>query len=112
MIEELMDYEPLSQVWFVHDYIQLQFQDRTLTILNEPRLHLPSGEALARCDSGFCDNLVLQIGESIEGTVLEEQSHFTLQFSSGVALNVPLTRDAARCAEALELPGAWIIFNE
>ena len=64
MIEELMGCEPLSQVWFVHDYIQLQFQDRTLTILNEPRLHLPSGEVLARG------------------------------------------------AEALELPGAWIIFNE
>ena len=107
-----MDCEPLSQVWFVHDYIQLQFQDRTITILNEPRLRLASGEILAREDSGFCDNLVLQIGASIEDAVLEERDHFTLRFASGVALIVPLTGQAARCHEALELPGAWIIFNE
>lgn len=112
MIEQLIGCEPLSQVWFVHDYIQLQFQDRTITILNEPRLRLPSGELLARGDSGFCDHLVLQIGERIQDALLEEQAHFTLEFQSGVALVVPLTREAARGPEALELPGAWVIFNE
>jgi len=112
MIEQLRDCEPLSQVWFVHDYIQLQFQDHTITILNEPRLRLSSGEILARGDGGFCDHLVLQIGERIQDVLLEERNHFTLEFESGVALIVPLNREAARGPEALELPGAWIIFNE
>ncbi|MBF5057378.1 hypothetical protein Y5W_02672 [Alcanivorax sp. 521-1] len=112
MIEQLEGCEPLSQVWFVHDYIQLQMQDRTVTVLNEPCLRLPSGKLLGRDDLGFCDNLVRQIGESIQDAMLEEGDHFALLFSSGAALIVPLTADAAKVPEALELPGAYVVFNQ
>ena len=44
MFEPLEGCEPMSQVWFVHDYIQLQFQERTVTILNKPQIQLASGE--------------------------------------------------------------------
>ena len=72
MIEQLENSDPLSQVWFVHDYIQLQFQDRTVTVLNTPKLKLPSGSVLERNDEGFCDNLVSQIEQSIQDAQLRE----------------------------------------
>ena len=111
MIEQLENSEPLSQVWFVHDYIQLQFQDRTVSILNEPSLRLPSGQVIGRSSVGFCDQLVAQIDQPIHDAKLVEGECFTIQFGSGVELVVPLTGDAAKGPEALELPGAYIVFN-
>ena len=111
MIEELEGCEPLSQVWFVHDYIQLQFQDRTVSVINEPQLKLPSGGVLYRNSAGFCDALVGQIGQSVKDATLREKEVFTLTFENGAMLIVPLTPEAANGPEAIELPGVSIVFN-
>lgn len=111
MIEELENLEPLSQVWFVFDYIQLQFEKQTISILNTPRLKLMSGAMLERNSAGFCDNLVSQIGQSIQNAQLQEGHQFTIMFSSGVELIVPLSTDAVNGPEAIELPRGYIVFN-
>ena len=107
----LKNCEPLSQVWFVHDYIQLQFQDQTVTIMNTPELKLPSGVTLGRNDVCFCDTLVSQIEQSIQDTKLFNGQQFTIKFESGIELVVPLTAEAANGPEALKLPGGCIVFN-
>lgn len=111
MIAQLENTAPLSQVWFVHDYIQLKFQDRTVTVLNTPKLRLSSGMVLNRSDDGFCDNLVSQIGQPIDEARLIEEELFFIRFASGVELMVPLNDEAVNGPEALELPGAYVVFN-
>ena len=110
MIEPLENCEPLSQVWFVHDYIQLQFQDKTVTVINEPQLKLPSGEAISRKDIGFCDHLVGLIGLQLDDSQFKEHNFLSLKFSNMAELIIPLTKEAAKGPEAVEI-GAWIIFN-
>jgi hypothetical protein len=111
MIEQLENSAPLSQVWFVHDYIQLQFQERSVTVMNTPKLRLSSGVILERKDEGFCDCLVSQIEQSIQDSQLRDNEEFLIRFASGVELIIPLTEEAANGPEAVELPGAVIVFN-
>lgn len=111
MIDGLQDLEPLSQVRFVHNYIQLLFQEEIVTIINIPELHLPNGEVLARNAVGFCDALVGQIDQRLADTDLKDGCSCTFTFANGVKLVVPLTSDAARGPEAVELPHAYIVFN-
>lgn len=104
--------EPLSQVWFVHDYIQLQFQEQTISIYNTPELILADGTKLNRNSEGFCDALVAQIEQPVEELGLSEGVVFGIRFSSGVVFVVPLNDQAAiNGPEALELPGAQVVFN-
>ena len=110
MIEPLEHCEPLSQVWFVHDYIQLRFQDRTVTVLNEPKLKLPSGRIMERSSKGFCDRLVALINQPLAESTLIEKEHFSLTFANGAEFIVPLSEDAIRGPEAVEI-GTWIVFN-
>lgn len=110
MIEPLENCEPLSQVWFVHDYIQLKFQDRTVTVLNVPKLKLPSGRIMERSSEGFCDKLVELIEQPLDESTLLEEKYFSLTFANGAEFIVPLSEDAIRGPEAVEI-GAWIVFN-
>ncbi|WP_293394903.1 hypothetical protein [Nevskia sp.] len=110
MIEQLQGYEPLSQVWFVHDYIQLQFQDRTVSIFNTPQIHDPERGILYRDSEGFCDLLVAQINQRLSDAVLVEETVFTLVFENHVKLVIPITAEAAHGPEAVEV-GTWIVFN-
>ena len=111
MMNQLDCGEPLSQVCFVHDYIQLHFQEQRVTVFNTPKLSLPSGATIDQADVGFCDKLVSQIGQSIQEAGLFEGLHFIIRFGSGVEFIVQLTSEAANSPEALELPGAYIVFN-
>ena len=111
MISALQGLEPLAKVAFIHDYIQLWFEEEIVTILNEPVLHMPDGRIITRQAVGFCDSLVALIGKSIADATLEEGVALSLEFANGVKLMVPLTETAARGPEAVELPRAYIIFN-
>ncbi len=104
--------EPLSQIWFVHDYIQLRFQEQIISVYNTPELFLADGTKLDRESKGFCDILVAQIEQPIEKIDLTEGLLFAIRFTSGVIFCVPLNDEAAiNGPEALELPGAQIVFN-
>ena len=56
MIDLLLDVEPLSQVVFVHDYIQLAFQDTYFSLYNQVTV-IRHDNLLTRNDLGFCDEL-------------------------------------------------------
>lgn len=61
MIQDILPTEPLSQVVFVHDYIQLVFQDACFSIYNIAELQLAE-TTLLQGQPGFCDALVGLIG--------------------------------------------------
>jgi hypothetical protein len=73
----LHDAEPLSQVVFVHDYIQLVFQELRLSIYS--CLSIRSSVALFEKNSpGYCDKLVALIG----------QRAVSVNYAGGVALDI------------------------
>ena len=48
MLDVLLDAEPLSQVVFIHDYIQLVFQDTYFNLYNRVSVHR-AGCTLKNC---------------------------------------------------------------
>ena len=110
LTERLKIDEALSQVWFVHDYIQLQFQDKTVTVLNVPTLTIPDGRSIHRSDIGFCDALVALIDQPLVSVSEDEEVAITLRFGDGTCLAIPLHGKDAKGPEAMEV-GPYIFFN-
>ena len=95
MSPDLLPTEPLSQVVFVHDYIQLVFQDSGFSIYNIAELRL--GEtSVFQGQLGFCDGLVGLIGLSLIS--VSARPMLSLTFQGGVMLVV---------TEASSGPEAW-----
>ena len=85
MKPNLQPKDPLSQVVFVHDYVQLVFQDCGFSFFN--RLTYRHGDsALNQGDRGFCDSLVSLIDHT--GSVESEGGELTLRFSNGASVTV------------------------
>ena len=103
--------EPLSQVWFVHDHVQLRFQDAGFTLNNALRLDRSEGGSIREGEPGFCDALVALIGARLVGLEHRMGDAFVLHLDEGTDVCVRLDGDAARGPEAAELPGSVIIFN-
>jgi hypothetical protein len=99
MSSDFPPHEPLSQVAFVHDYLQLRFQDQILTIFNNSDLglrgsHIPSGAP------GFCDAIVGLIGQRVVDMSALDDMPLVLHFEAGAVLRVPCSGAAARGPEA------------
>jgi len=64
MVPNLKPSEPLSQVVFIHDYLQLIFQDEGFNIYNlaEVERH---GVKVSQGQPGFCDAVVSLIGQRV-----------------------------------------------
>jgi hypothetical protein len=78
--------DPLSQVVFIHDYVQLVFEDCSFSLLNP--IVVESVTAVLRQGSpGFCDALVKLIGQEAHFDALESPS-IRLSFSSGTSVLV------------------------
>lgn len=77
--------DPLSQVVFVHDYVQFVFQDRAFTLFNNVTYQI-GAVALAQGEPGFCDALVGLIGNA--ATVEAACGSLTLDFGAGHRLAV------------------------
>jgi hypothetical protein len=111
MFEPLVGASPLSQVWFVLDYLQLQFGDcHHATILNPPIFRFPNSTELTRKENGFCDALVSNIGQSLTDANLVDGVALTFYFENGTQLIVPILKGSANNPEAAEI-GSWIVFN-
>jgi hypothetical protein len=89
--------EPLSQVVFVHDYLQLVFQDRVFTLYNTATYSAGSGE-FRQGQSGFCDALVSLIDQTAQAEALADK--LLLRFSGGAVVSVPVSGPDARGPEA------------
>lgn len=97
--------EPLSQVIFIHDYLQLVFQDDIFTIYNAAEIQ--TGEmSIAQGSAGFCDALVALIGQRLESVSTPQTQPLVLQFESGCRFVVPVNGPSGLGPEAWQF-GAY-----
>lgn len=89
--------EPLSQVVFVHDYLQLIFQDCAFTLYNLATCSTGSGD-FRQGQSGFCDALVSLLGQTARVEALSDK--LLLHFSSGATVSIPISGPDTRGPEA------------
>jgi len=97
MEPSLQPHDPLSQVVFIHDYLQLVFQDCAFTLYNLA-IYTAGDTKLTQGESGFCDALVSLIGQEARAEVLP--GHLSLHFSNGAAVSIVSTGITARGPEA------------
>ncbi|HEX7952656.1 MAG TPA: hypothetical protein VF523_06245 [Burkholderiales bacterium] len=102
MYERLTAAEPLSEVRFVHDYVQLVLWPHTLSLY--PKLRMSVGDhTLRSTDQGFYDSICRLIGQRIEKVGREEKVQLSFQFTGGTKLLVSLRPEDAVCEEVAML---------
>jgi hypothetical protein len=84
---DLRPLEPLTQVVFVHDYLQLVFQDSRFSFCYWPTLQVAEA-VLERGAAGYCDTLVSLIGQGVR-SVDADGTGLSLRFQNGALLLVP-----------------------
>ncbi|HWG04293.1 MAG TPA: hypothetical protein VG271_04700, partial [Beijerinckiaceae bacterium] len=98
--------EYLSGVYFVMDYVQLDFSGQTLTVYNP--LTVTADRALwSRADSGWREALCARIGRHVvTGTCSDNE--INIEFEDGAAFSVSLRDEAYIGPEAFNFasPGA------
>lgn len=104
MKPNLQPLDPLSQVVFVHDYLQLVFQDEGFSIYNLAQLE-HQGTCLLQGAAGFCDGLVGLIGQRVTDVSTTTGTVLTLTFEGGTRLSVLSGENGARGPEAFEFRG-------
>lgn len=102
---DLCPVEPLSEVAFVHDYIQLVFQSQNFSIYNRAQV-TQSSLTLTQGDQGFCDVLVGLIGCSVLQAYSNEQYKLVLEFENGEKFLVPSAAEYVHGPEAFQYNGA------
>lgn len=102
MLDVLLDAEPLSQVVFVHDYIQLVFQGTYFNLYSRVTVHC-GGCTLGSSDVGFADELRRLVGERVVDTWSEEGQFNVVKFERGTQVSVSLRAEDANGPEAFEL---------
>lgn len=106
---DLQATETLSQVVFVHDYLQLVFQDSAFTIYNLATYSADSTQ-VRQGQPGFCDALVSLINQNVRTEVLGDK--LLLHFSSGAVVSVPVSGPDTRGPEAWQfgrLGGPYVV---
>ena len=85
MQPSILPTEPLSEVVFIHDYLQLVFQDACFSIYNAAEIR-HGNDSVSQGQPGFCDGLVSLIGQPLTAT--STSPSLSLTFRSGVVLVV------------------------
>lgn len=93
----LIPRDPLSQVVFVHDYIQMRFQESVFNLYNSPVIEFET-KILFRDDPGFCDKLVDLIDNKLIAVSDSEDYSITMTFENGTVVAVQRSN---------EFPEAW-----
>ena len=94
--------DPLSQVVFVHDYVQLRFQETALSLYS--RLTLATGHrVLLRTDPDFCDALVGLVGQRVASVGYRAENHLRITFGGGITLIASLRAVDANGPELFQL---------
>jgi hypothetical protein len=108
-----LDLAPLSQVVFVHDYLQMVFGDSRLSIYATATVSSTS-RSLVRSDVGFCDALVALIGKTVTSADYARMRQLRLTFENGESVTVSLLGDAAIGPELFQLdrPGLPTIVEQ
>jgi hypothetical protein len=95
---------PLSQVAFIHDYVELAFGNARLSIYNEVSVLTSSG-VYVQGEVGFCDALVQLIDQRAKESANPEGAVLALEFEQGSRLHVR-AGDASSGPEAFQFVGA------
>ena len=103
-LEDLSKCNPLSEVRFVHDYVQLIFQDCSINVCNRSTV-VVDGEEYDHGVSGYCDAAVSLIGDSIVKVEFVETEYFRLHLTHGHMFVVDLSAEGGDGPEAFELGG-------
>jgi len=104
MAPNLKPVEPLSQVVFIHDYLQLIFQDEGFNIYNLAQIEL-QGKKLTQGQSGFCDAVVSLIGQRVIAASHSDTYALRLSFEEGAQFIVRSDDAAISGPEAFEFNG-------
>ena len=102
MLALLIDAEPFSQVVFVHDYIQMRFQELGLTIWNSMTLEM-DGKVFSRGTLGFCDMLCSLIEQRVADVSFVEGVSAAIVFQHGIVVTIGLGTEDAKGPEAFIL---------
>jgi hypothetical protein len=84
---DLLPSDPLSQVVFVHSYLQLVFQDSCFSIYNPSTLRVRD-TILTFGQPGFADDIVALIGQGLSSVSLDGEDSISLIFKTGAVLSV------------------------
>ncbi len=88
--EALTSAEPLNSVIFIHDYVQLTFQEVVLSIYGRFSVLGPGDQAVSTGDAGFCDAVVSLIEDRVVA-VEESADQLELLFRSGRRISIRAT---------------------
>ncbi len=104
MTPNLKPSEPLSQVVFIHDYLQLIFQGEGFNIYNlaEVEIH---GVRIAQGQPGFCDAVVSLIGQRVTAASHSDKCALKLSFGEGSQFVVRSDAAAISGPEAFQFTG-------
>ena len=78
---------PLSQVIFIHDYVQLVFQEARFTLYNEVTIAINEG-LVAQGQVGFADALVGLLEQKVESASATALYSLELSFEQGAVVRV------------------------
>lgn len=98
----LANAQPLSEVRFVRDYLQLVFEPYTLTIYARLSVEIER-RVLDRSALGFCDCVCRLIGERVVRVERDDGVRLSIVFSDGTRLMVSLRDDDAVAPEVAML---------
>lgn len=104
MKPNLVPHEPLSQVVFIHDYLQLVFQGESFSIYNISKF-VHNGTELVQGESGFCDAMVSLIGQRVVTAMGTTEHPLSLSFANGARFLVLPGAVGARGPEAFQFTG-------
>jgi hypothetical protein len=99
MNQKLQPLEPMSQVIFVHDYLQLVFQDDIFTLYNPAEIRCAETQ-ISHGSPGFCDALVALLGRRVTSVSVDHAEPLILSFENGTRVIVPVSGPSARGPEA------------
>lgn len=114
ILNEIRTWGTLSQVWFVHDYVQLQFHDgQQLSVFNPFEVSV-SNNIYQQGQPGYADTLVAIIGNEVRSVNYAKSSHLQLEFGNGSIFKINLASGITSLPEAFECglsSGLYIEFN-
>lgn len=104
MTPNLKPSESLSQVVFIHDYLQLIFQDEGFNIYNLAEVEVHGVKSM-QGQPGFCDAVVSLIGQRITAASHSDKCALKLLFEEGAQIVVRNDGEAIRGPESFEFNG-------
>jgi hypothetical protein len=103
MPPRLLPESSLSQVVFVHDYVQLVFQDEAFSLYNRVIVKTKDAE-YEQGGAGFADSLVSLIGRAVLEVDSSDRFAIALRFDCGTQVQV-LRNGSAKGLEAFQFNG-------